>query len=74
MTALAVAFVIVALVAAVAYAGPKFYWYSLQGKLMREQAEADAERFAALKASHDLNASSGESLIKQLGPNPGQYL
>ena len=69
MTALAVAFVIVAVVAAVAYAAPKFYWYRLQGTLMREQSAAEDVRFAAIKESHDLgkgpdsdtsNASSGQ--------------
>ncbi len=78
MTAIAVASVIVALVAALAYAGPKVYWYRLQGDLMREQAEADRLRFVALKESHD----KGEILPHQ-GPFsgepptsaiPGQYL
>ncbi len=53
MLAIAIAIVIAVLVAAVAYAGPKLYWYHLQSVLIREQGNADMERFVALKESHD---------------------
>ncbi len=54
MTAIAVAFVIVAFMAAVAYAVPKLYHTFLQTQLIREQGDAEQERFEALKESHDL--------------------
>ena len=54
MTAIAVAFVIVAFMAAVAYAAPKFYWYYLQSQMAHVQAADEKERFEALKESHDL--------------------
>ena len=80
MTAIAVSFVIVALVAAVAYAAPKIYWDRLQYSLIRDQANADAVRFTALKESHDMTARDPElSVLKELKMpedpvDPGQYL
>ena len=84
MTAIAVSFVIVALVAAVAYAAPKIYWDRLQYSLIRDQANADAVRFTALKESHDLtvipNVDRDErGVLEEVRLNPtdtsdGQYL
>ncbi len=79
MTAIAVAIVIVACVAAVAYAAPKFYWYRMQSNLILRQADDEKDRFKALKESHDL----GSLVVEAPGPLrpdattdiiPGQYL
>ena len=77
MTAIAIALVIVAFMAAVAYAAPKFYWYRMQSSLILRQADDEKDRFAALKESHDLGI-----VVEAPGPlnatsdliTPGQYL
>ena len=79
MTALAVALVMVAFMAAVAYAAPKFYWYRMQGKMIVLQAADEKERFAALKESHDLGAivtppTGPIGLSETTDIPPGQYL
>ncbi len=78
MLAIAIAIVIVACVAAMAYAAPKFYWYRMQSQLILRQADDERDRFAALKESHDL----GALVVESPGPmkpspdniTPGQYL
>ncbi len=78
MTVIAVALVIVALVAAVAYAGPKFYWYRLQAKLIHEQTAQEQERFMALKEAHDAAEAAGGIVpvkaVESLMDEHGQYL
>ena len=77
MTAIAVALVIVACVAAVAYAAPKFYWYRMQSTLILRQADDEKDRFKALKESHDLgNVQVELQGAKVLDPTgtTGQYL
>jgi hypothetical protein len=70
MAAIAVASVVVALVAAAAYAGPKIYWYTLQARLLREQSEAEEARFEALKEVHEKEVGLVDTPKKSLG----QYL
>ncbi len=80
MIPIAIAIVIAVLVAAVAYAGPKFYWYRMQSQLILRQADDEKDRFKALKESHDLGVS--DIVLQQPGrldPGsdatiPGQYL
>ena len=75
MIAIAIAIVIAVIVAAVAYAGPKLYWYHTQTTLIRESNAAEEVRFAALKESHDLVTGpppAGANVTTKL--NTGQYL
>ena len=74
MAYLAIAAVIVAIVAAVAYAAPKIYGAWLQGQLVREAGAQDMERFEALKESHDKHPEPPGSIMGAPDQPPGQYI
>jgi len=62
MAAIAVALVIAALAAAVAYAAPKLYWYHAQVKLIAQQNQTNQDSIAyareALKANPEAIVSA----------------
>ncbi len=75
MTAIAVAFVAAAFMAAVAYAVPKLYHTFLQTQLIREQGDAEQSRFVALKQSHDMTVGiEPEKFNATDTPTPGHYI
>ena len=70
----AIAFVIVALVAALAYALPKIFWIRWQIVLIREQGKAEQSRFDSLKNSHDKTMDKAVLLSPSEIPTDGPYL
>jgi hypothetical protein len=70
MTALAVALVIAASVAALAYAAPKMYWYVQQVSLLRQANKAEEEKLAVFSEAVKKN----ETVNVTTDPSAGLYL